>query len=136
MLRQTLPWQPPGEASITIALRSGVKPRNSTTCEPGLSSASPGSRSQALANSLVIEGIAEVAKCDDRPQVALTKDEQSTPTTSKRTLFLVQTLPASAPFSTRATNCASDPWQPQQYGTLRTTSSFLPMRYIGRRMRL
>src|SRR5258707_9892859 len=90
MLRQTLPWQPPGEASITIALRSAVKPRNSTTCEPGLSSASPGSRSQALDNSLVIDGIAEVAKCDDRPQVALTKEEQSTPTTSKRTLFLVR----------------------------------------------
>src|ERR1700742_1525520 len=99
MLRQTRPLQAPGEASITSAFRSGVKRRNDTTCEPGLLSASPGCRSQALLRRLAIAGIAAVVKWVARPQAALTKAEQSTPVASRRGLLCVQTLPASIPRS-------------------------------------
>src|SRR5215207_5509829 len=114
MLRHTRPLQAPGEASITSALRSGVKRRKSMTCEWGLLNASPGRISQTLETWLVIAGIAAVVKWVASPQVALTNAEQSTPVASDRGALRVQILPASTPRDSFAPIWASDPWQPQQ----------------------
>src|SRR5215831_4607444 len=97
MFRQTRPLHAPGDASITSALRSGVKRRNSTTCEFGLLKASPGRRSHTFRTGLAIAGMAAVVKWVARPQAALTKAEQSTPVTSARGELWVQTLPARTP---------------------------------------
>ena len=83
---------------MTSALRSGVKRKNSITCEPALLRASPGRRSEG-ATGLAIAGMAEVVYWWERPQVALTKAEQSTPVTSLRGWLWVQILPARTPRS-------------------------------------
>lgn len=58
---------------------------------------------------------------DGEPHAALTNAEQSTPATSGRGALRVHTLPASVPLSIRCRKFASEPWQPQQYGTPRTS---------------
>src|SRR4051794_10725180 len=116
MFRQTLPLQAPGEASITSAFLSGVKRTKSSTCEPGLLNASPGSMSHGFSTSDVMAGRAIVVKWVARPQAALTKEEQSTPETSGRGSSRVQMFPASVPLSSALAKVPSDAMQPQQYG--------------------
>src|SRR5207253_9634251 len=114
MLRQTRPLQAPGEDSITSALRSAVKRRNSTTCAFGLLSASPGLRSHGFESGVAIVGITAVVKWVASPQAALTKAEQSTPVTSVRGSLRVQLLPAMVPRSIGARICSSEALRPQQ----------------------
>src|SRR5256885_16145020 len=101
MLRQTRPLQAPGEDSITSALRSGVKRRNSTTCAFGLLSASPGLRSHGFESGVAIGGITAVGKWVASPHAGLTKAEQATPVTAGGGSLRVGKLPPLGPAPVR-----------------------------------